>query len=346
MADIDPQLQLLRRQCLQLFEPDFLAWPHSQLLIRTDAQIWLSKRLFDEERNDRLPPKAYLSRVLRLLIARIQKASQNSSENGVASALKAHLGALTAHDLSSDYDAMKERAYVTFTCLPASGYRDQDGAEEPIITLLEQRQLVVGSRITGFRTWEGALHLGTYLHTNEGSDMIKGKSVLELGAGTGFLSILCAKHLGARRVAATDGDEGVVASLRENIELNGLDDEQGMIARKLWWGEELKGSWVERDCEAFPYDVVIGTDVTYDRTAILALVITLQELFRLRPALLVIIGSVVRNAETFQVFLDECASRAFTIIEVPFTAKSMREQKALFYAAAMPLKILKITGPI
>ncbi|KAI0156452.1 S-adenosyl-L-methionine-dependent methyltransferase [Xylariaceae sp. FL1272] len=346
MADIDPQLQLLRRQCLQLFEPDFLAWPHSQLLARTDAQNWLAKHMFDEERNARLPPKAYLLRVLKLLIARNEKTSRNALQDGVAPTLKARLEALTTHDLSTDYDAMKERAYVTFTCLPASGYQDEGGAGEPTVTLLEQRQLVVGSRITGFRTWEGALHLGTYLLTNEGSDLIKGKAVLELGAGTGFLSIQCAKHLGARHVTTTDGDEGVVDSLRENLALNGLNDERIAIARKLWWGEELKGSWVERDCEDFPYDVVLGADVTYDKTAILALVVTLEKLFELRPKLLVIIGGVIRNAETFQVFLDECARRSFTIKEVPFGAKSMREQKALFYAAAMPLKILKITGPI
>lgn len=35
----------------------------------------------------------------------------------------------------------------------------------------------------------------------------------------------------------------------------------------------------------------------------------------------------------------------FTITEINFAAKPMREQEAVFYAAAMPLKILSIHGP-
>lgn len=35
----------------------------------------------------------------------------------------------------------------------------------------------------------------------------------------------------------------------------------------------------------------------------------------------------------------------FVVTEMDFRAKPMREQKALFYAAAMPLKILSIRGP-
>lgn len=44
MADVDYQLRLLRRQYLQVFEPDFLAWPHPQLLRRSDAQAVSNSR--------------------------------------------------------------------------------------------------------------------------------------------------------------------------------------------------------------------------------------------------------------------------------------------------------------
>jgi protein-lysine N-methyltransferase EEF2KMT len=81
MADVDPQLRLFRRQYLQLFEPDFLAWPHAQLLRRSDAQAWLYRHLFNESRNPRLPPERYQLRVLRPLIARIEKAVQDPDED-------------------------------------------------------------------------------------------------------------------------------------------------------------------------------------------------------------------------------------------------------------------------
>ena len=35
----------------------------------------------------------------------------------------------------------------------------------------------------------------------------------------------------------------------------------------------------------------------------------------------------------------------FNVEEVPFEAKPIREQKALFYAKAVPFKILSITAP-
>lgn len=81
MADVDDQLRLLRRQYLQLFEPDFLAWPNPQLLRRADAQAWLFKHLFDEDRNRRLPPERYQLRVLRPLIARIEKSIEDPDED-------------------------------------------------------------------------------------------------------------------------------------------------------------------------------------------------------------------------------------------------------------------------
>jgi len=237
-----------------------------------------------------------------------------------------HLSTLIASELPSEATAVQQKTYVTFSCLPP----DRPTAEvdvEPTITLLERRHLISGSQTTGFRTWEAAVHLGSYLLTEEGSSLVRGKSVLELGAGTGFLSILCAKQFQPKHVTATDGDEGVVEALRENLFLNDLDDEKLVLTSILRWGRGLVGTWVEEDCEAWPYDVVIGADIvsshtphsrmcfranrakpaqTYDKVAISALVATLRMLFDMRPQLLVIIAGAVRNAETFETFRDAC----------------------------------------
>lgn len=97
--------------------------------------------------------------------------------------------------------------------------------------------------------------------SQEDTNLIRGKNVLELGAGTGFVSILCAKHLGAKHVTSTDGDEGVVEALKENLFLNGLDDESKVNASVLRWGRGLKGTWVEDENESWPYDVVLGADI-------------------------------------------------------------------------------------
>lgn len=264
---------------------------------------------------------------------------------------------------------------MTFTCP-----KERSDEPESTITILERRYLISGSKTTGFRTWEGALHLGAYLLSRRGQDIIRGKKILELGAGTGFLAILCGKQLAAKHVTTTDGDKGVVEALKENLELNGLDEEK-VQAMPLWWGDDLKGTWVERECQTEPYDVVIGADIvslhccgytcqqdadqyeiqTYEPGAIRALVATLRQLFDLRPGLSVIIAGVVRNAHTYETFRHECCkylahatmrkqwlinfavASGFILEEVNFRAKSIREQSSLFYAAAVPVKILNIT---
>jgi ribosomal protein L11 methylase PrmA len=127
--------------------------------------------------------------------------------------------------------------------------------------------LISGSNTTGFRTWEAALHLGSYLLTEEGRSLVKDKNILELGAGTGFLSLLCAKHLGAKHTTSTDGDEGVVEALKENAFLNELHDESYFQSSVFRWGRGIVGSWVEEDFASWPYDLVIGADIVRSNCA-------------------------------------------------------------------------------
>ena len=61
----------------------------------------------------------------------------------------------------------------------------------------------------------------------------------------------------------------------------------------------------------WPY---LCTTKTYEKVAIKALVATLHHLFDLIPRLRVIISGVVRNADTFESFNNECR----TLEEDPF----------------------------
>lgn len=270
-ADADPQLVLFQRQYLQLFEPDFLAWPPLALLRNADAPAWLDRYLFDAARVPHPPPAAYQLRVLRTLVDRVRRAAalRGPGPAEPSDVLARRLDALAAAHRpppddggGGDAAAPPEDAYVTFTCLPAP--RDGEGPDGPAssstITLLERRRLVSGSQVTGFRTWEGALHLGAYLLSGAGQPLIRGRNVLELGAGTGFVALLCAKQLAAKHVTTTDGDAAVVDALGANVALNGLDG-RAVKTNVLWWGSDLRGTWVEEDCAASPYDVVVGADI-------------------------------------------------------------------------------------
>ena len=129
------------------------------------------------------------------------------------------------------------------------------GLNAPSVIILESRYLLASSGTTGLRTWEAALHLGIYLCSPKGRAFIKDQTVLELGAGTGFLSSLCAKYLGARHVLATDGSSEVVEDLQFNIKLNGLDSAGVIGTNILKWGHSLDGTLFTT------HDIVLGADL-------------------------------------------------------------------------------------
>jgi D-alanine-D-alanine ligase len=79
-------------------------------------------------------------------------------------------------------------------------------------------------------------------------DIQPGERVLELGCGSGLLSIAAAK-MGAGRVVAVDIDPRALDSAVENVRLNGFSDRIDVRA----------GSWFEAVCEGERFDVIIAT---------------------------------------------------------------------------------------
>lgn len=78
---MDPQLVLFRRQYLQLFEPDFLAWPPKSLLRDAGVQQWLYKHCFDTDNNPHLPSDRYRLRVLKPLVRKVEQAIEDPEED-------------------------------------------------------------------------------------------------------------------------------------------------------------------------------------------------------------------------------------------------------------------------
>ena len=221
--------------------------------------------------------------------------------------------------LPSEMDVAQQKAWVTYT--PVTQYAPT-GDNEPCLRLHENRSVISGAGTTGLRTWEAALHLGSYLLSSpEASLLVQGKNVLELGAGTGFLSILCAKTLQANHVIATDGDEGVVDALKANVSFNNIVENVPRCS-VLRWGHTLRSNFVEEESKIYPLDTVIGADVvslsstfidasnsspkTYDKAVIPALVSTIREVFEFWPRANVVIAATIRNSDTFSAFEKAC----------------------------------------
>lgn len=261
--------------------------------------------------------------------------------------------------------SVQQKCYVTYhhprmTAPPdatiSTGDANSNSGDYGNITLLESRSLISASGTTGLRTWEAALHLGRFLCLNP--SIVRDRRVLELGAGTGYLSILCAGHLGATHVIASDGSDEVLNNLPDNLFLNevrmllpdeenqGVDADQGTGAVQLMdikWGWALMGTEEREWNGGRPVDVLLGADVTYDRTVIPKLVGTLVDLFTQQPQVEAYISATQRNRETFDVFLDVCRRRGFRVDDTACPVPTRAEQDGPFYSDKVDIRICKVS---
>jgi protein-lysine N-methyltransferase EEF2KMT len=251
--------------------------------------------------------------------------------------LVTRLSILLALPLPSEVVSAQQRFYVTYTLSSLS----QDNSP-PTITLLEARNLLAATGTTGFRTWEACLHLGAYLCSPSCAIPIANQDILELGAGTGYLSILCAKHLHAAHVTVTDGSETIVADLATNFFINGLQDNPVIEAKELKWGQALLGGEQAEWNQGRPVDVILGTDVTYDSKGIPALVATFVDLVEMFPAVKILIAATIRNEETFKTFVKVCGMNGFTVEELDFSVMPPENQEGPFYWDGIPIKLCNI----
>lgn len=239
----------------------------------------------------------------------------------------------------SELVSAQQKSYVTYHLSQLAG----TGEFLPTtgITLLEARSLISASGTTGLRTWEAALHLGEYLCANP--QIVHGRRVLELGAGTGYLAILCAKFLGARHVIASDGSDDVINNIPESLFLNDLQESNEITPMDLKWGHALVGTEDQEWNGGQPVDVVLGADITYDESILPALVGTVEELLSMFPRLEVLLSATQRNEATFESFQVKCRLAGLKLEEVDFPIPRRDAQRGPFYSDAVPIRICKIS---
>lgn len=240
------------------------------------------------------------------------------------------LSELLASPLPPEDVSEQRKCYVTYH-LSALGKN---------ITLLEKRALLAAGGTTGLRTWEAALHLGHYLCTNP--SLIAGKRVLELGTGTGFLSVLCARYLSATHVLASDGSDDVISNLPENLFLNGLQGLPLVSPMDLKWGHALVGTEEASWNGGRPVDVVIGADVTYDAKVIPALVGTLVEVLEMFPDAEAYISATQRNEATFGTFLDSCRGCGLDVEDLQVEVPPGYMQTGPFYNDQVAIRLCRV----
>lgn len=104
----------------------------------------------------------------------------------------------------------------------------------------------------GMLLWASAHALA--LRLADEPSLVAGKRVLELGAGVGYVGLVAA-HLGAAEVIQTDYHPDCLELCRQNARLNNIPN---VIVRT--------GDWRTWPPELVGFDLVIGTDILYERT--------------------------------------------------------------------------------
>ncbi|MCJ1401358.1 hypothetical protein MMC11_004570 [Xylographa trunciseda] len=189
-----------------------------------------------------------------MLIERMESAITDPEEDEISDDLAACLAQQMSNAQVLAIVAPLKKSYVTYT-MPTTA------SNAATITTLEARALLASGGTTGLRTWEAALCLGTYLSTSEGTVLVQNKTIIELGAGTGFLSILCAKHLGANYVLATDGSEEIIDNMVSNLFLNGLERSDIIDPVVFKWGCGPVEGPSKSNGGSRSFDVALGADV-------------------------------------------------------------------------------------
>lgn len=253
--------------------------------------------------------------------------------------------------------------------LPATGAPEATGApaanngRSAVQVVLQETRQYISSGTTGLVAWPAAMYLAGWGVARAG-ELFNGRRVLELGAGTGLVSLALAKGTAAASVTASDCHGKVLETLARNAELNGFgtipvvdasaatDDGErsgasGFSLADLDW-RCLGKSSVRR----FRGHIIVGADVVYDKDIIPSLVDVLSRLLAAgaspgAQASAAYISSTLRNPATLDLFVESLRA-AGLCVEVEATLPEGSAvgvgDATLVYDTTCPIVLHRITG--
>ncbi|KAI9823754.1 MAG: nicotinamide n-methyltransferase [Thelocarpon impressellum] len=172
--------------------------------------------------------------------------------------------------------------------IQADIFKEPDGYYEPekpptqvCHTLLSGEavtlRLVGHNPLWGHLLWNAGRIISDYLE-ERGHDLVRDRDVLELGAGAGLPSLVCAT-LSARKVVVTDyPDSELIDNLRINISsLNSVTQGLNINAEGYLWGSDTQQILSHLDDASAGFDLLILADVLFNHSEHHKLVATIQK---------------------------------------------------------------------
>lgn len=198
------------------------------------------------------------------------------------------------------------------------------------ITLCESKSFVIEGT-TGLCTWQASIALTNWFLQSNNQILIEGKTILEIGAGTGLCGLSLVKFGNPNKVILTDGSPSVMKNLKLNIKINFENQEK--IEDKLLPWENIQTIEVES------VDLIVAADVVYDISVFEDLTNTIIAIFKASGNKCeLFLASTIRNESTYEKFKKYLQNYGF-VVEVCSIEKN---EKFLFWNADTNIEILKV----
>ena len=135
----------------------------------------------------------------------------------------------------------------------------------------------------GHLLWNAGRVIAQYLEDNV-NDLVKDKDVLELGAGAGLPSLVCAAR-GARQVVVTDyPDPDLMQNLQYNIEHCALiSSKASIVAEGYLWGNDTAQLTARLAEPNAGFDLLILADILFNHSEHQKLITTLKTTLKVGP---------------------------------------------------------------
>ncbi|KAL4067336.1 putative methyltransferase-domain-containing protein [Scleroderma yunnanense] len=317
----------------------------------------LNNILLNEHLNQYPPAQTYQRRFWKWALEQLEILSQNEEDSEIDELIYQHY--LSLVPLAGE-DALPHDSYIThYWKPPVSKYGFSESKSTYETATLLESQTTIAAGTTGLRTWRASLTLAQYLIGH--ADLVVHSTVLELGAGIGFLGIMVASlqlHSGLTSRSAlanstqsitiptivlTDVDSCVLDRCRSNVTLpcNWSSLHPNIQYRQLDWFDAISAPEnLDTLLTEVNADIILGADIVFDPALVPPLVTTLSTALSQAHAQMALVALTVRNEETFFYFLKETEN----VLVVETIGHSMTSNFVLDQVdAGQEVKILRIT---